>query len=333
MMSEIQKTRTGKPLISILVPVFNEEGNVRLLHQRLISVTESLDERYDFEFIFTDNHSTDATFDILRELAVEDSRIRAFRFSKNFGFQRSILTGFHKARGAAAIQIDCDLQDPPEMFADFLDRFEEGYDVVYGIRRFRGEEGLLMRGTRGAFYRFIDALSEDSLPHDAGDFRLVSRRVIEALKQIDDYHPYLRGLIASLGFRQTGIEYDRASRKHGESKFTLRQLFSLAMDGILNHSIVPLRMASLTAFLMSVITLVGILFYLIGNFVFGQQWPAGFATTTVLLLFSITLNALFLGIIGEYLGRIYQQVKKRPLTIIETTINESTEFTDDKANE
>ena len=168
----------------------------------------------------------------------------------------------------------------------------------------------------------LQALAEDDLPHNAGDFRLVSQRVIDAMKQIDDYHPYIRGMIAALGFRQTGIPYDRAKREKGKSKFSFRQLMSLAVDGILSHSIIPLRIASLTALAMSAITLIGIVFYVIGNFVFGQEWPAGFVTTTVLLLLSITLNALFLGVIGEYLGRIYQQVKKRPITVIETTINE-----------
>ncbi len=320
-MNDLQTRASNRPLISILVPVFNEEENLPVLYQRVSAVTGQLADRYDFEFVFTDNHSTDGSFTVLEKLAAGDRRIRVFRFSKNFGFQRSIMTGYMKTLGDAAIQIDCDLQDPPELFGEFLAKFEEGYDVVYGIRRSR-QEGFLINGLRAVFYRIIDALAEDDLPHNAGDFRLVSQRVIDAMKQIDDYHPYIRGMIAALGFRQTGIPYDRAKREKGKSKFSFRQLMSLAVDGILSHSIIPLRIASLTALAMSAITLIGIVFYMIGNFVFGQEWPAGFATTTVLLLLSITLNALFLGVIGEYLGRIYQQVKKRPITVIETTINE-----------
>jgi len=320
-MNDLQTRASNRPLISILVPVFNEEENLPVLYQRVSAVTGQLADRYDFEFVFTDNHSTDGSFTVLEKLAAGDRRIRVFRFSKNFGFQRSIMTGYMKTLGDAAIQIDCDLQDPPELFGEFLAKFEEGYDVVYGIRRSR-QEGFLINGLRAVFYRIIDSLAEDDLPHNAGDFRLVSQRVIDAMKQIDDYHPYIRGMIAALGFRQTGIPYDRAKREKGKSKFSFRQLMSLAVDGILSHSIIPLRIASLTALAMSAITLIGIVFYVIGNFVFGQEWPAGFATTTVLLLLSITLNALFLGVIGEYLGRIYQQVKKRPITVIETTINE-----------
>ena len=320
-MSTVPVNTTDKLLVSILVPVFNEEENLPALYQRISTVTEQLTDRYDFEFVFTDNHSTDDSFSILGKFAAQDSRIRVFRFSKNFGFQRSIMTGYMNTRGDVAIQIDCDLQDPPELFKEFLSKFEEGYDVVYGVRRSR-QEGFLINGLRAVFYRIIDILAEDDLPHNAGDFRLVSKRVIDAMKQIDDYHPYIRGMIAALGFKQTGIPYDRARRERGQSKFSFRQLMSLAVDGILSHSIIPLRVASLTALGMSVITLAGIVFYMVGNFVFGQEWPAGFATTTVLLLLSITLNALFLGVIGEYLGRIYQQVKKRPITVIEDVINE-----------
>ena len=309
-----------KPLISVIVPVFNEVENVRPLYQRLSAVFDGLKKRFYFEIVFTDNHSDDGTFNALAELAETDKRIRVFRFSKNFGFQRSIMTGYLKARGEAAIQIDCDLQDPPELIPDFLDKFEEGHDVVYGIRQLR-REGALINSMRKAFYWLIDALSDDQLPHQAGDFRLVSRRVIDVMNQMDDSHPYLRGMIASFGFKQMGITYDRASREKGKSKFSFLKLMTLALDGILYHSLIPLRIATLTALVMATITFFGLFFYFTGNIFFGQEWPAGFATTTILLLLSITLNALFLGVIGEYLGRIYQQIKKQPLTIIEKTIN------------
>lgn len=309
-----------KPLVSILVPVFNEEDNIRPLYEALVPVMAGLDERYRFEVLFTDNHSTDRTFALLTELAANDERIRALRFSRNFGFQRSIHAGYVHARGDVAIQIDCDLQDPPEMIATFLDKWREGHDVVYGVRRSR-KEGLWITWLRRLFYRLIDALTEDDLPHDAGDFRLVSRRVIEPLKAMDDYHPYLRGAIASLGFRQIGVPYDRDRRQRGESKFSFGQLVSLAIDGILNHSVVPLRMATLTGLAISALTFLGIVGYVIGKVAFGQDWPAGFATLTVLILLTLSLNALFLGVIGEYLGRIYQQVKRRPLTVIESRLN------------
>ena len=309
-----------RKLLSIVVPVFNEEDNVVPLYTAVNQVMTTLADRYDHEFIFTDNHSTDQTFQRLELLAREDKRVRIFRFSRNFGFQRSILTGYLRARGDAAIQLDCDLQDPPELIPEFTRLWEAGHQVVYGVRRSR-KESWWIQATRKLFYRLIDLLSEDSLPHDAGDFRLLDRCVLEELRRFEDYQPYLRGTIATLGFDQVGIPYDRAERLRGESKFSLPELTRLATDGILNHSIVPLRLATYTGLAVSLLTFLGILVYISGKLFFGQAWPAGFATTTTLILLSLSLNSLFLGIIGEYLGRIYQQVKKRPLTIIEREIN------------
>ena len=309
-----------KKRISIVVPVFNEEENIQPLYDALVPVLDPLSEWYNFEIIFTDNHSTDCTFERLAGLAERDRRIRVFRFSRNFGFQRSILTGYLKAAGDAAVQIDCDLQDPPELIPEFLRLWAEGWDVVYGIRRSR-QEGWWIQATRRVFYRLLDALSEDHLPYDAGDFRLVDRRILEELRQIEDYQPYLRGAIASLGFRQIGIPYDRRERARGGSKFSVADLVALALDGILNHSIVPLRISTYTGLIVSLLTFLGLTFYGVARLTFGRDWPAGFATTTSLLLLTLSLNALFLGILGEYLGRIYKQVKKRPLTIIERQID------------
>jgi glycosyltransferase involved in cell wall biosynthesis len=310
-----------KSLVSIIVPLFNEATNITPLYERMTAAVAGLEEIYNFEYIFTDNCSTDGSFDILESLSKKDNRIRAYRFSKNIGYQRSILTGYIKARGAAIVQLDCDLQDPPEMIEEFLKLFEDGYDVVYGIRRSR-QEGPFINALRTGFYRMIDKLTEDQLPHHAGDFRLISRRVASTLKETDDCQPYLRGMIAAIGFRQTGIPYDRVKRERGISKFSFGQLISLALDGILYHSVVPLRVATLTAFAMAVLTFIAIAIYFVGNLLYGQTWPTGFATTTILTLFSITLNALFLGIIGEYLGRIYQQVKRRPPSVIEKSLND-----------
>jgi glycosyltransferase involved in cell wall biosynthesis len=313
-----------KKLITILVPVFNEEQNVEPLHDALQPVMEQVADRYDFEILFTDNHSTDHSFAAIERLAARDRRVRGLRFSRNFGFQRSILTGYLNARGDAAVQIDCDLQDPPSLIVEFIRKWEQGYRVVYGVRSSR-KEGWAMNTTRRAFYRIIDSLSEDELPLDAGDFRLLDRRVLEELRNFEDYQPYLRGTIAALGFSQIGIPYDRAERVRGESKFSFRELIGLALDGILNHSVVPLRIATYLGLTVSIITVLAILGYAIGRVLFGTNWPPGFATLIILLLGSLSLNALFLGIIGEYLGRIYKQVKRRPLTIIEREINSATD--------
>lgn len=307
-------------LISILVPVFNEGGNIRPLYNAVNEALAPVASDFDWEFVFTDNHSSDSTLTELALLAREDPRVRVFRFSRNVGFQRSILAAYGKARGDVAVQIDCDLQDPPSLIIKFLDEWRGGYDVVYGIRRSR-REGWAITMLRRTFYRLIDVLSEDDLPHDAGDFRLVDRAVIDELVRTQAVRPYLRGALAALGFEQRGIPYDRAARRVGESKFSLLDLFALALDGILSHSVVPLRLATYTGLLLAGVTVVGSVGYLVGRLAFGKAWPAGFATTTVLLLLSLSVNSLFLGIIGEYLGRIFQQVRLRPEVVIEYAID------------
>lgn len=317
-------------LISICVPVYNEEENIEPLYGALLPVMAQVSDRYDFELLFTDNHSSDSTFEVLERLARRDSRVRVMRFSRNFGFQRSIFTAYISARGAAAVEIDCDLQDPPTLILEFIHKWESGFRVVYGVRSAR-KESWWMNLTRGVFYRLIDSLSEEELPLDAGDFRLVDRCVLEELRKFEDYQPYLRGTIAALGFDQIGIPYDRAERQHGESKFSFRELMGLALDGILNHSVVPLRIATYLGLAISVSTLLAIFGYLIGRVVLGKNWPPGFASIVVLILGSLSLNALFLGIIGEYLGRIYRQVKRRPLTIIERELNATESRTTDSA--
>ena len=274
------------------------------------------------EIVFTDNHSEDRTFQLLEELAARDPRVRVFRFSRNFGFQRSILTGYIKAQGDVAIQLDCDLQDPPELIPVFLNHWRKGADIVYGVRVAR-KEGWLINQSRALFYRLIDRLSEHKIPVDAGDFRLISRRVIDLLANLDDAQPYLRGTIASLGFHQVGVEYARNARIAGESKFPFSKLLSLALDGILNHSTVPLRLSTYFGFFGSLVTLVGVVAYTAVKLITHAAWPAGFATLAALILAGISVNAMLLGIIGEYLGRMYMQMKKGPLTIVERAVDAS----------
>lgn len=309
-----------RKLITICVPVLNEAANVAKLYAAFESLRQTLGDRYRFELLFTDNHSNDGTFDLLSELAERDPAVRVLRFSRNFGFQRSVLTGYLNARGAAVIQLDCDLQDPPSLIPRLLELWEAGNQVVYGVRTKR-HEGRLITFTRRCFYRVIHRLSEHDLPLDAGDFRLVDRRVIDELAKIDDATPYVRGAIATLGFNQVGVPYERDARRGGESKFRVKDLVNLALDGIFNHSFVPLRLATYVSLAIALATFVLILAYVAGRLFFTQSWPPGFATLVVLILVSISLNALFFGILGEYIARIYRQVKKTPLTIVEKELN------------
>jgi polyisoprenyl-phosphate glycosyltransferase len=309
-----------KRLISFVVPVYNEEENVLPFYEAVSGQAALLAAKYEFEFVFTDNHSTDRTFELLESLAGKDSRVRAFRFSKNFGYQHSIVTGYAKCRGDAAIQLDCDLQDPPELIPAFLDQWRQGADVVYGVRKARAE-GWASNFARSVFYRLADFLSDEKLPVDAGDFRLISRRIIDLLGSCEDAQPYLRGTIATFGFKQVGIEYERNARQRGESKFPLSKMIALAVDGILNHSTVPLRISTYFGITVSALTFLMMLGYMVAKLVMHLPWPAGFTTLAALILLSISINAMLLGIIGEYLGRMYRQMRKKPFTIIERAID------------
>jgi dolichol-phosphate mannosyltransferase len=301
------------------MPVYNEEANVERAYAALTAVFEGL-PRYEYEFVFTDNHSEDATFDRLTGLAQSDDRVKVIRFNRNYGFQRSLLTGYRHASGDAAIQIDCDLQDPPTLLPKFLELWELGHDVVVGVRRRRQEHPLLTLGRR-TFYMLLSRISDDQITRDAGDFRLVDRSVIDLLKDLNDFNPFVRGVVSSFAAREIAVPYDRAPRMHGRSKFPVRKLVGFALDGILGHSILPLRLASYSGLAISFAIFVIGLFYIFGAMFFGQSWPSGFATVVVVTLFGISLNAIFLGIIGEYVSRIYQQVRYRPLVVVERMVN------------
>ena len=202
-------------LISIIIPVYNEEKNIEPVYDTLKKLLNPLKKKYDYELIFSDNRSTDKTFSILRKIAKNDLKVKVLRLSKNYGYQKSILNGYNHAKGDVAIQYDSDLQDPPELIIKFLEFWNEGNDIVYGIRRTR-KENFILNLTRKLFYRLIDLLSEDHLPKDAGDFRLLDRKILDILKNVSDVQPYLRGTIASMGFKQVGIPYDRDKRRRGK---------------------------------------------------------------------------------------------------------------------
>lgn len=309
----------GLPLISISIPVLNEQDNLDALYSRLSAVAERLADRCRLEFVFSDNHSNDATWTKLQQLASQDTRVRAIRFSKNFGFQRSILANYLHTRGDAIMQIDADLQDPPELLELFFDHWQRGYQVVYGIRRHR-KEGMLINGFRKLGYWAINLVSDHSIPQGAGDFRLIDRRVVHALLQLKTASPYLRGMIASLGFNQIGIEYAREARVAGESKFGVARLIRLGLTAVFNHSTVPLRLASLVGISMLLFSVLGAIYYLLLR-IRNPELPRGLASIHILVLFGIGLQSLLLGIVGEYLLRIYLIMRAEPVAIVENSLN------------
>jgi glycosyltransferase involved in cell wall biosynthesis len=311
--------RPTRPLITISIPVFNEEGNIANLMERLRKTSAQVADRYDFEFLFTDNDSQDGTLALLEAEVARDARVRVLKFSRNFGFQRSILTNFLHARGAAAIQIDADLQDPPEMILDFLAHWEKGYKVVYGVRTHR-TEGALLLFARKLFYRLIDRITEFPVPVDAGDFRLIDRLIIDQLRTVTDRNPYLRGLIASFGYPSVGIPYARSVRTQGTSKFNFIKLLTLGMDGVTSQSTKPLQFIALGGFaLCGLSVLVGLGYGLLWLAGLGQDSP-GFTTLVIIQLFALGINAAVVGVIGEYIGRVFDNVRGHPMSIVERTI-------------
>lgn len=313
------KDMDKRPLISIAIPVLNEAGNIPTLYARLSRLAETMNDRCDFEFLFSDNHSEDASWQILAELARQDPRVKGIRFSKNFGFQRSILANYMHASGDAILQVDADLQDPPELLEVFFERWRKGCEVVYGVRRKR-QESWPLRTFRRLGYWAIDKVSDHPIPRDVGDFRLIDRKVIDALVRIRTPEPYLRGMIASLGFEQAGVPYDRDQRVAGESKFNVTRLIRLGLTAVFNHSTVPLRAASFVGGIMLALSLLGACYFVVFRLLH-PELPAGVASIHILVLFGIGLNAFLLGMIGEYLLRIYLILRAEPVAIIEESLN------------
>ncbi|MCE9607998.1 MAG: glycosyltransferase family 2 protein [Planctomycetia bacterium] len=300
--------------VSIAVPLLNEEAVLPQLLARLRELLAAIPGG-PHEIVFVDDGSTDRTFEMLRAATQEDSRITALSLSRNFGHQAALCAALDQAHGDVVVLMDGDLQDSPDAVHRMLDAYHRGYDVVYAVRT-RRKESLLLRACYHLFYRVIGKLAEVKLPHDAGDFCLMSRRVVDELNAAPERHRYLRGLRAWVGFKQIGIPVVRAARKEGESKYNWRRLFKLASDGIFSFSVVPLRAAAL----LGGITLLGSTLwamFIVGARLFFDHSPQGFTALAVSISFFSGVQLLFLGVIGEYVGRIYEEVKGRPKYIVQ----------------
>jgi len=312
-------TDKSKPLISICIPVFNEGENIIPLHEELDRITERLNERYEFEFIFSDNKSDDDTWSKITVLSRLDNRVRALRFTRNVGFQDSIMANLGYASGVAMVQIDADLQDPPELILEFINHWEKGMKVVYGVRQKR-KESLIENLIRKIGYRFISAISEYPIPRDAGDFRLLDRVVVDTLVESKTPKPYIRGAIASYGYTSLGIPYSRNERKANKSKFPIHKVFKLGLDGVLNHSAWPLKFSTLSGTFILLCSLLLSVYYMFLK-VSNHNLPQGLASIHILVAFGIGMNALFLGIVGNYLNRIYLILRNEPKFIVSDKIN------------
>jgi glycosyltransferase involved in cell wall biosynthesis len=308
--------------ISIVTPCYNEELNVRACRDAVRQVFQSALLAYDYEHIFCDNDSKDATPGILRELAAEDPHVKVILNSRNFGPFRSTFNGILSTSGDAVLCfLPADLQDPPELIPEMVRRWESGYEVVYGVRATR-EEGLGMRGIRRLYYRLVARLAEIEPSVNVGEFQLVDRCVINALRAFDDYYPYIRGMIASCGFRSVAVEYAWKARAKGRSKNRLYHLIDQGLNGLVSFTNLPLRLCSLFGLTLSCLTLLYGAVSLILNVIYYRQVaPPGIATLIVALFFFSGIQLFFLGFLGEYVGAIHSQVRKRPLVIERGRLN------------
>ena len=308
-----------RPLLSVVVPMYNEQGNVAPLLDRLTAVLDGLAGHPGYEILVVNDGSTDRTADEVRVAMGARPHLALINLSRNFGHQLAATAGIELAAGAAVILMDGDLQDPPELIAAFIAQWQAGYDVVYAIRRTRKGENAFKIVTARFFYRAIKRLTKVSIPVDTGDFRLMSRRVVEALRRSPERHRFLRGMISWVGFRQIGVEYDRDERLHGTTKYPLAKMLRFAVDGITSFSDIPLRFASYFGFFVSAIAFVYSLIVVIAKLarVYPPGYTPGWASTIVAVVFLGGVQLMSLGIIGEYLGRIYDEVKGRPLYLID----------------
>lgn len=303
-----------KKSLSIVIPCYNEEEVISETVRRLRSFCATQPD-LQLELLFVDDGSRDGTRALLRAFAEQDARIRVIGFARNFGHQIAVTAGIEHAGGDAVVLIDSDLQDPPEVIAEMIALWREGYDVVYGTRTERPGESVFKLGAARAFYRVLNRLSDVPIPLDTGDFRLMSRAVVDTLNAMPERDRFVRGMVAWVGFRQIALPYKRAARFAGTSKYPLRKMLRFATDGILSFSTRPLQMSITMGLIAAAMALLGIVYALVTR-MFTDMWVEGWTALMIAVLFIGGVQLISIGILGEYVGRIYNEVKRRPLYVV-----------------
>jgi polyisoprenyl-phosphate glycosyltransferase len=311
---------TAEIAVSLVLPVYNEQAVMTELLKRLGALLGELDPAGKWEVIFVNDGSADDTRPLLEAACEKEKRFKLINLSRNFGHQIAITAGTDRAEGNAVVIMDADLQDPPEVIAEMLQRFAEGYDVVYAVRRRRHGESWFKRGSAALFYRMLKRVVGVDIPTDTGDFRLMSRRVVLALRGLREANRFVRGLVAWIGFRQTAVYYDRSARFAGDTHYPLHKMLRFASDGIVSFSTLPLRVATLLGIL-SGFGAAGVAVWVLVAKLSGAEAVPGWATIMLAVSLASSAQLLMIGILGEYLGRVYDEVKRRPLYLIDETRN------------
>lgn len=302
-------------LVSVIVPCYNEEQVIAETGREIVAALAAIED-LDFEIIYVDDGSSDRTIDVLRAIRAADDRARVVRLSRNFGHQVAVSAGLEHALGDAAVIMDADLQDPPGVIPEMVARWRDGYHVVYGMRTDRPGETAFKVWTAKLFYRLINRLSKIKIPLDVGDFRLLDRRVIDVLLAMPERDRFLRGMVSWIGFRQVAVMYRRAERRAGKGKYPLLKMLQFAADGVISFSLTPLRLALWVGFMSIGLALAGIIYALIIR-LYTNDWVRGWTSIFTAVLFIGGAQLVTLGIIGEYIGRIYAEVKRRPLYVVQ----------------
>ena len=318
-MNKVIVKKSQNPDISIIVSMYNEEESLALFFETIRKTLEKL-KQYTYEIVCIDDGSVDGTYSLLEKYAAEDERVKILKFSRNFGKEYGLMAGLKYCKGRAAIPIDVDLQDPPELIVKFVKKWEEGYDMVYGIRNDRRSDTLLKRLTAAMFYKIYNLMTRSPIPYNAGDYRLIDRKIINAILDLEERNIFMKGIFGWTVFNSCGIKYVRQQRKAGQSKWNYWKLWNFALDGITASTTLPLR---IWTYLGSVLSFLGVLyaFYIIvRTMMYGVDVP-GYASLLVFILLVGGVQMIILGILGEYIGRIFIEVKRRPLYLIEKKVN------------
>lgn len=306
------------PRYSVVAPIYNEEGNIQVLYDRISAVMDSTGESW--ELVCVNDGSRDRSVELITELSVKDPRVKLVNFARNFGHQIAVTAGLHHTSGDAAVIIDADLQDPPELILEMIERWKAGYQVVYAVREERKGEGWFKLLTAKLFYRLIYRITDVSIPLDTGDFRLMDRRVVNALNAMKEHNRFIRGMTSWVGFKQVGVKYVRQERFAGETKYPLKKMIRFAMDAITGFSYFPLQVMVYVSFVMGLLAVLAIPIIALLRVILGYQFLGGQVTNIVLLLLVSSFQLFFLFMMGQYVARIYDETRGRPLYVVANTV-------------